>query len=305
MIRHAEPNPARPGPARRWLAFVAVGGVLVVAGGAGCHGRSGPQPGGATTAKAQEARKQAETCAVDAVKSAAATQVAAHPELKKRNAFAAAMDRLHLFDKPVTVISTTVPPTPPPPPLPRPTLTPTPPVITERAEPPIRAAARATSPMVIRDRVVSEIPYRTEAEAEDRVLKDAQDRIERKLRELDPPVEYRPPLAVVKNEYVRRDSRVVRPPTEDEKAAIAKYGYGSDRVYVEYTVEVSAEQVRELRTRDRLVSALRVFGVVTAIALAGFLFLRLDEWTKGYLTSWLALGAAALGGGVVAALVIV
>ena len=41
------------------------------------------------------------------------------------------------------------------------------------------------------------------------------------------------------------------------------------------------------------------------MALAGFLFLRLDEWTKGYLTSWLALGAAALGGGVVAALVFV
>ena len=52
------------------------------------------------------------------------------------------------------------------------------------------------------------------------------------------------------------------------------------------------ELVRELRTRDRIVSALRVFGVVTAVALAGFLFLRLDEWSKGYLTSWLAFIAA-------------
>ena len=45
--------------------------------------------------------------------------------------------------------------------------------------------------------------------------------------------------------------------------------------------------------------------LVIAFALAGFLFLRADEWTRGYLTTWLALCAAVLAGGAAAALVFV
>jgi hypothetical protein len=41
------------------------------------------------------------------------------------------------------------------------------------------------------------------------------------------------------------------------------------------------------------------------VALAGFLFLRFDDWTRGYLTSWLAFLAAGLAGGVAAALFLV
>ena len=74
------------------------------------------------------------------------------------------------------------------------------------------------------------------------------------------------------------------------------------RVNVEYDVEVTADQVRHLRTRDRLGDTLRVFGGLSVIALAGFLFLRADEWTKGYLTRWLAMAAVLLAGGTAAAL---
>ena len=72
------------------------------------------------------------------------------------------------------------------------------------------------------------------------------------------------------------------------------------RVDVEYDVEVTADQVRHLRTRDRLGDTLRVFGGLSVIALAGFLFLRADEWTKGYLTRWLAMAAVLLAGGTAA-----
>jgi hypothetical protein len=45
--------------------------------------------------------------------------------------------------------------------------------------------------------------------------------------------------------------------------------------------------------------------VLAAVALAGFLFLRADEWTKGYLTSWLAIAAVVLAGGAAAAFLFV
>jgi hypothetical protein len=70
-------------------------------------------------------------------------------------------------------------------------------------------------------------------------------------------------------------------------------------------VEVTADQIRELRTRNRVADSLRGLGGLLAVSLAGFFFLRLDEWSKGYLTSWLALAAAALGGGIIAALAFV
>jgi hypothetical protein len=302
MSRHAEP-PARR--SRTGRAALVVGAVALLAL-AGCGNRQSPQSvGGANTPKAQDARKRAEALAADAVKGAATAEVVAHPELEKSGGLFGKLAKFNPWAKTsATAPSKAAPPPPVVPPTPKP-IAPPPPVVVRRAEPPIRTAARESSPAVVRERVTSGIPYRTEPEAEDDVVRQAQDRVEQKLRELDPPVQYRPSLAVVKNEYLRRDSRLVRQPLPHEKDLLLATGYDPDRVYVEYTVEVTADQVRELRTRDRLVSALRVFGVVTAVALAGFLFLRLDEWSRGYLTSWLAFIAVALGGGVVAALVLV
>jgi hypothetical protein len=154
---------------------------------------------------------------------------------------------------------------------------------------------------VIRERVVSSIPYPTEAEAEEDVLALARDLVEKRLATLDPPLKHKPTLGEVRTEFLRHDTRVVRQADAAQKEALAQNG--SDFVYVEYDLEVTAEQVRELRSQDRVYTGLRVTGVLVAIALAGFLFLRADEWTKGYLTRWLALGAATAGGGVAAALI--
>jgi hypothetical protein len=162
--------------------------------------------------------------------------------------------------------------------------------------------------------VVSAVPAPTEADAEKEAILAAQELIERRLAELDPPVRYRPSLNEVEKEFLRRDSRTVTPlressgPRAEAMRKSLKEGLGHSPeevgrfVDVEYDVEVTAEQVRNLRTRDRVSDALRTFGAVAAVALAGFLFLRADEWTKGYLTRWLAMGAVLLAGGAAAAL---
>ncbi|MBN9121786.1 MAG: hypothetical protein J0I06_22040, partial [Planctomycetes bacterium] len=121
------------------------------------------------------------------------------------------------------------------------------------------------------------------------------------LADLDPPVRYKPSIDEVRAEFIRKDSRAVRPPNADERETFDRYGVTGNRVYVEYDVEVTAEQVRELRSQERSAAAVRVLGILFAVALAGFLFLRADEWTRGYLTSWLALAAVALAGGAAAA----
>lgn len=296
---------------RPTLRLLGLAGLVALAACAGCHGRSTPAAGGANNRKAREGREAAQELALAGVKGAADAQVAAHPGLEKKGMGARIKELVvsHLPGGPAPVSAPAPAPPPPAPPAPAP------------APPPVRAsavvvvsAAKSPAPadeakpsgaVVIREKVASGIPYPTEAEADDDAVERAAEKIEERLRALDPPVLFRPTPGVVRNEYLRRRSREVRDPNEFERAALEKSGYGEGRKYVEYTVEVTADQVRELRTRARVGSALRVLGAVAGVALAGFLFLRLDEWTRGYLTSWLAFAAVALAGGVAAALVLV
>jgi hypothetical protein len=293
----------------RWLAWGAVGALVL--GAVGCNSEPPSKAGGANTPKAKENRKVAEACVLESVQSAAQQQVAMHPEVNRKNALVRAEERVEgWFGFAQSVGAAANPPqavAPPSAPVKPPIVLQQPPpaVVAARSEPSPRHGPRRAGPVVFSEKVTTEIPYPSEAEAELRTVEQAQNLIERKLHELDPPVDYRPPVAVVRNEYLKRDSKLVRLPTENEKNAIAQAGYASDRQYVEYTIEVTESQVRELRTRARVVDALRGLGVLAAVSLAGFFFLRLDEWSKGYLTSWLALAAAALGGGIIAAVVFV
>ena len=279
----------------RSLALSAIGALLI--GSIGCN-ESGSREGGANTPKAKENRKVAENTALEGVQFAAREQVAHHEELKKKG----------MGEKLVSAIfpNVSAPPAPTPPITPKSPVAQQPQAPAFKAlEPLVRSEARRTSVVVISERIVTEIPYPTEVEADARAIEEAQKLIEKRLKELDPPVEYLPPISVVRNVYIRKESRLVRLPSESEKNAIALAGYAEGRRYVEYTVEITGEQVRELRTRNRVTDGLRALGAIAAVSLAGFFFLRLDEWSKGYLTSWLALAAAALGGGIVAALVFV
>jgi hypothetical protein len=262
--------------------------VLAVALSAGCRARVS-NPGGASGSKPEAARKQAEALAVSGVLGAAERQAPSFINVRIRN-------------------GEPVPPRIPPPEV----LPPSTPSLADLPQP--KALPRPGAPPIIRERIVSAVPAATEADAEKEAILAAQDQIERRLAELDPPVFYRPSVNEVEKEFLRRDSKTVTElrdatgPRADAMRKSLKEGLGlspdeiARRVDVEYDVEVTADQVRHLRTRDRVGDTLRIFGAVAAVALAGFLFLRADEWTKGYLTHWLAMAAVLLAGGAAAAL---
>lgn len=271
---------------------------------AACSSKPTPAPpGGATGSKAEKARRDAEAVALQSVTGAAASQSKAMPELAVNYTI---KDRV--FGKSVPPKGGTPPapvsvqaqsPAPPP-------AAPEPPAVVVKEKPKPKALPRpGGAPLVLRERVVSIVPYATEADAEGDAIEQAREAVEKKLADLDPPVRHKVSVNEVRNEFLRKDSRTVRPPDAEEERALNQYGVTGHLVYVEYDVEVTADQVRELRTQERVGAALRFLGMFTAVALAGFLFLRADEWTRGYLTSWLALGAVALAGGAAAALVFI
>jgi len=266
------------------LTFAVVFGLT-----AGCQ-RVTP-PGGASGSRPDAARRQAEKLALNAVNGAAEAQTEVFIAAANLNPPAAPNAPV----PPKLVIN--IPSLAPVPDLPEP-----------------KSPPRAGPPPIIRERVVSAVPSATESDAEKEAITAARDIIERRLLELDPPVKYRPSENEVRQEFLRRDSRTVVP-LRDRQGARAEAMRRvlkeqldlsteeiARRVDIEYDVEVTADQVRHLRTRDRVGDALRVFAALAVFAVAGFLFLRADEWTKGYLTRWLAMGAVLLAGGAAAAL---
>lgn len=310
-------NPGRPAPPfviggsivichSRRLALAAVVAALAAA---GCGGARQPAAGGSNSPKAQETRKLAESYALAASVGAATAEVTAHPEMEKKSAWAKGMAwvRDHM---PGTKVSAPAPPAAPPattPPSAQPTPPPPPTVVqvvrVELAAPPAPVPPPSGS-VLVRERVASEIPQPTETEADEAAVEIAAKRLSEAFAKLDPPLDYHPSPAAVKTDFLKRGSRHVRPPTDAEKAALIQAGYAPDRgVYVEYTLEASAEQVREIRGRERVAAALKGFGLLALAAGIGFVFLRVDAWSQGYLTSWLAFIAAALAGGAVAAYV--
>ncbi|HUR54395.1 MAG TPA: hypothetical protein VMZ71_09700 [Gemmataceae bacterium] len=276
-------------PIRRALTAAVACALLVAAGASGCNSKRTSatlKAGGANTEKAEKARKMAEALATEAVRGGAAEQA-------KLPAFAKNGSGGFLGKAAANAIVAKLPPVAPrstPKPLPSPLA---------------KVPPRPTSPVVISDRVSSSVPYTSPVEADEDALVQAQERVEQRLRELRPPITVRPSLDVVRREYVRRDTRTIRQPDEQEKLLLVNTGYSGERVYVEYEIQITADQVRELRSQERVSAGVRVTGMLVAVALAGFLFLRADEWTKGYLTRWLAFAAVLLAGGVAAALIFV
>lgn len=273
------------------LRLVAIAGFLAALGAAGCH--RAPAPGGAAGSKPDAARKQAETLALNAVQAAADAQLRANPALAEGAGLRGGRGTIRSS---VQVAANTTPPLNP---NAAPSATGSQTTIIT-LEP--KAAPRPGPAPIVKERVISTLAYPNEADAEKDAINAACDLVQQRFAELDPPLRYRPTPNEMLNEFLRRDSRTVRPLDAAERDFFASKGITGNLVRVEYDVEVSANQVRALRTRERVSATLRVFGALTAVALAGFLFLRADEWTKGYLTRWLAAAAVLLAGGAAAAL---
>ncbi len=113
------------------------------------------------------------------------------------------------------------------------------------------------------------------------------------LDQLDPPIHARPWLVKMKSEYVKGEVREILP-TDNEKTLIKANGVNSNVRWAEIDLELTENQVQQLRSTDRVTDAFRGDAILFAFLAAIYGFLRLDQWTKGYLTMWLGLA----GGGV-------
>lgn len=160
----------------------------------------------------------------------------------------------------------------------------------------------------VRGKAVIRIPeVRSEAphSSEDRAIADAVEvgrlKLAEYLRTLDPPVADAPEAWVIRDQYVRPGSVEKILPTQAIKDEWKAAKLNPERVWVKLDIEVSEDQLRQLRAKGRLVDAGTAGGILLALTAVLFGFLRLDAWTKGYLTTGLGIGAAVLAAVVVVA----
>lgn len=166
------------------------------------------------------------------------------------------------------------------------------PAIVKRFEDRLAAKAAPAQPTVRLAGIRSKNPHPTKEQAIADALNVARTELMKQLDLLDPPVHTRPSLVTMRNSYVKGEIREILP-TEEEKSIIRANNLNSNVRWVEIDFELSEDQVQKLRSAERVTDAFRVAALVFALVAALYGFLRLDQWTKGYLTLWLGLGAGA------------
>jgi hypothetical protein len=169
---------------------------------------------------------------------------------------------------------------------------PTPDRASDRPTPAIRLHVRSDSPHPSRELAINDAVAVARVE------------IAEALRALDPPVAATPSWEKVRYQYLKPESVKEVQPSEADKAAWAEKGIDPNRVWAEIDVEVTEDQVRELRAEHRVGAAGWVGAAAFVVMLALYGFLRLDTWTKGYLTAALAAGIVAAAGAAVALLLL-
>jgi hypothetical protein len=133
-------------------------------------------------------------------------------------------------------------------------------------------------------------PHPTKEQALADALTVARIELMKHLELLDPPVQARPTMVTMRSSYLKGEIREILP-TDDEKKVIRSSGLNANVRWVEIDLELSEDQVQRLRSSERVTDAFRVAALAFALVAALYGFLRLDQWTKGYLTLWLGLGA--------------
>lgn len=285
--------------------------ALGVAG--GCQRR--PPAGGSTSPKAEKARRQAERLAEIAVSSAAEAYTRSQPQTHSGGP----LERWWRHTRQTLGLNTPETPKAPrellPPPVESPAAIQLPAHKIPAHETELRPKSlpRPGPPAVIRERVVNRAPRRTVEEAEEDALTVAAERLTERFAEMDPPLQYHPKREEIRQEYMRRDSREVIPfrqrlsrgePRAQQLQPILPIIAGPDGPEhlfdVEFDIEVTSEQIRYLRSRQRLEATVPVLLLVMLIFFSISVWFRLDDWSHGYLSRWffpvvVALVAGALG----------
>jgi hypothetical protein len=120
--------------------------------------------------------------------------------------------------------------------------------------------------------------------ARESAIRAAVDKLHEYLLEQDPPVTHRPTTKFVRKVMIEQLEKV------DEENVLSSDGKSEKMYRVTIALKVDGEHVRELRSQDRSSEALWILAGLGGLAAVVAGFFRIDAWTKGYLTSWLALG---------------
>lgn len=156
----------------------------------------------------------------------------------------------------------------------------------------IAARGAGLQPAIKLTAIKSRNPHPTKEQALADALTVARTELMRQLDQLEPPIHTRPSMVTMRSNYLKGEPREVVP-TEDEKQAIRKEGQNSNVRWIEIDLELTEDHVQRLRSAERVTDAFRVAAMLFALVAALYGFLRLDQWTKGYLTMWLGLAAGA------------
>jgi hypothetical protein len=133
------------------------------------------------------------------------------------------------------------------------------------------------------EKVRSKNPFRKRDEALTDTIQQAREKIQDVLSRATPPVEITLTDAKVRGFLVEKSVREILPDEGTKKLWLEK-GLESDRLWVEAEFEVSSEQVRRLRSEQRLHQVGLVMAGILGVCLLLLGFLKLDALTKGYLT---------------------
>jgi len=112
------------------------------------------------------------------------------------------------------------------------------------------------------------------------------DKLHEYLMRQDPPVTQKPTTKFVRKLLINQLETV----QETDDPILSGSGKPEKMYQATIALKVDPEHVRELRAQDRSSEALWILAGLGGLAAVVAGFFRIDAWTKGYLTSWLALG---------------
>jgi hypothetical protein len=122
------------------------------------------------------------------------------------------------------------------------------------------------------------------AAAKEDALQAAQQQMRWWLARQESPIRHVPTIDTIRRKLITQ-----------EELPIEQIDNGQKTYKITISVFLNQNIIRELRATDRVVTSTWWLGTAMGILALVAIVFRLDEWTKGYLTRWLVVGAAGIG----------
>lgn len=121
-------------------------------------------------------------------------------------------------------------------------------------------------PVVRIDHIRSPVPSASKDEGLRAALEIAREVVATQLQTIDPSLTA-PSAVVIRDRYLRPESIREIKPTPEDKTAWEKAKVGANRVWIEIDIQITANQLRELRSEDRL-ARFALYGAFCYVAVA-------------------------------------